>query len=122
MFSACFISRPKFAFVISIVISLAGFIALSVLPVKEFPDAAPPQVQVTANYTGAYVTAVEQSVAAPIEDKVNGVDDSFIGRQTVKMMALTHCPSPSMSAPTLTLLQQTYTTGSQQLLRSYLQR
>ena len=75
MFSAFFISRPKFALVISIVISLVGFIALSVLPVEEFPDVAPPQVQVTANYTGANATAVEQSVAAPIEDEVNGVDD-----------------------------------------------
>ncbi|MGI9421971.1 MAG: efflux RND transporter permease subunit [Hyphomicrobiaceae bacterium] len=75
MFSAFFIDRPKFALVISIVISLAGFIALSVLPVEEFPDVAPPQVQVTANYSGANATAVEQSVAAPIEDKVNGVDD-----------------------------------------------
>ncbi len=75
MFSAFFIDRPKFALVISIVISLAGLIALSVLPVEEFPDVAPPQVQVTAKYTGANATAVEQSVAAPIEDKVNGVDD-----------------------------------------------
>ena len=75
MFSAFFIDRPKFALVISIVISLAGLIALSVLPVEEFPDVAPPQVQVTADYTGANATAVEQSVAAPIEDKVNGVDD-----------------------------------------------
>ena len=75
MFSAFFISRPKFALVISIVISLAGLIALSVLPIEEFPDVAPPQVQVTANYTGANATAVEQSVGAPIENKVNGVDD-----------------------------------------------
>ncbi len=75
MFSAFFIDRPKFALVISIVISLAGLIALSVLPVEEFPDVAPPQVQVTASYAGANATAVEQSVAAPIEDKVNGVDD-----------------------------------------------
>ena len=75
MFSAFFISRPKFALVISIVISLAGLIALSVLPVEEFPNVAPPQVQVTASYTGANATAVEQSVAAPIENRVNGVDD-----------------------------------------------
>ncbi|MFY0610712.1 MAG: multidrug efflux RND transporter permease subunit [Hyphomicrobiaceae bacterium] len=74
MFSAFFIDRPKFALVISVVISLAGLIALYVLPVEEFPDVAPPQVQVTAKYTGANATAVEQSVAAPIEDKVNGVD------------------------------------------------
>lgn len=75
MFSAFFIDRPKFALVISIVITLAGLIALSVLPVEEFPDVAPPQVQVQASYTGANAVAVEQSVAAPIEDKVNGVDD-----------------------------------------------
>lgn len=75
MFSFFFIDRPKFALVISIVITLAGLIALSVLPVEEFPEIAPPQVQVTANYTGANATAVEQSVAAPIEEKVNGVDD-----------------------------------------------
>ena len=75
MFSAFFIDRPKFALVISIIISLAGIIALSVLPVEEFPDVAPPQVQVIANYTGANAAVVEQSVAAPIEDKVNGVDD-----------------------------------------------
>ncbi len=75
MFSAFFIDRPKFALVISIVISLAGFIALSVLPVEEFPEVAPPQVQVSTSYTGANASAVEESVAAPIEDKVNGVDD-----------------------------------------------
>ena len=75
MFSAFFIDRPKFALVISIVITLAGLIALSVLPVEEFPEVVPPQVQVTADYSGANATAVEQSVAAPIEDKVNGVDD-----------------------------------------------
>lgn len=75
MFSAFFIDRPKFALVISIVITLAGLIALYVLPVEEFPSVAPPQVQVSANYNGANATAVEQSVAAPIEDKVNGVDD-----------------------------------------------
>lgn len=75
MFSYFFIDRPKFALVISIIISLAGAIALSVLPIEEFPDVAPPQVQVTASYEGANALAVEESVAAPIEDKVNGVDD-----------------------------------------------
>ena len=52
MFSAFFIDRPKFALVISIIITLAGLIALTVLPVEEFPDVAPPQVQVTASYAG----------------------------------------------------------------------
>lgn len=75
MFSSFFIDRPKFALVISIVIALAGAIALNVLPIEEFPDVAPPQVQVTASYTGANALAVEESVAAPIEDKVNGADN-----------------------------------------------
>ncbi len=75
MFSAFFIDRPKFALVISIVITLAGLLALTALPIEEFPDIAPPQVQVTTKYSGANASAVLQSVAAPIEDKVNGVDD-----------------------------------------------
>ncbi|WP_417427785.1 efflux RND transporter permease subunit [Kiloniella sp.] len=74
MFSALFINRPKFALVISIVISLAGIIALNSIPVAEYPDITPPQVKVTTNYPGANATVVEQSVAAPIEAKVNGVD------------------------------------------------
>ncbi len=75
MFSAFFINRPKFALVISIVISLAGIIALNALPIAEYPDIAPPQVKVSTSYPGANATVVEQSVAAPIEAKVNGVDN-----------------------------------------------
>lgn len=75
MFSAFFIDRPRFAFVISIIITLAGVIALNVIPIAEFPDITPPQVQVTANYSGANSTVVQDSIAIPIEDQVNGVDD-----------------------------------------------
>src|SRR6056297_211565 len=75
MLSAFFIERPKFAFVISIVISLAGLIAVTRLPIAEFPDISPPQVQVTASYPGASAEVVEETVAAPIEAQVNGVDD-----------------------------------------------
>ena len=75
MFSAFFINRPKFALVISIVISLAGLIALNSLPIAEYPDIAPPQVKVTTSYPGANATVVEQSVASPIEAKVNGVEN-----------------------------------------------
>ena len=75
MLSAFFIDRPKFAFVISIVIALAGLLALIQLPVAEFPDISPPQVQVTASYPGASAEVVEETVAAPIEAQVNGVDD-----------------------------------------------
>ena len=75
MFSAFFIDRPKFAFVISIVITLAGLIAISAIPVAQFPDITPPQVQVTTSYAGASAEVVEATVAAPIEAQVNGVDD-----------------------------------------------
>ena len=74
MFSAFFIGRPKFAFVISIVVVLAGLIAIRSIPVAEFPEIAPPQVQVTASYPGADAQVVQEAVAAPIEAEVNGVD------------------------------------------------
>ena len=74
MFSGFFIDRPKFAFVISIVLLLAGSIAINLIPIAEFPDITPPQVQVTTTYPGASADVVEQSVASPIEAQVNGVD------------------------------------------------
>lgn len=74
MISAFFIDRPRFAFVISIVITIAGLIGLGVIPVAEYPDITPPQVQVTANYPGANSAIVRDTVATPIEDQVNGVD------------------------------------------------
>lgn len=75
MFSDFFIFRPQFAFVISIVITLAGAIALNILPVAEYPNITPPQVKVTASYLGANADVVKQSIAIPIEEQVNGVDD-----------------------------------------------
>ncbi len=75
MFSAIFIARPKFAFVISIVITLAGLIALQIIPVAQYPDITPPVIEVSARYPGASAEVVEQTVAAPIEAEVNGVDD-----------------------------------------------
>ena len=75
MFSQFFINRPKFAFVISILITLVGLIALNTLPVAQFPDIAPPQVSVYASYTGADSETIEEAVIRPIEDQVNGVED-----------------------------------------------
>jgi HAE1 family hydrophobic/amphiphilic exporter-1 len=72
--SKFFITRPKFAFVISIVISLAGLLALLGLPVAQFPDITPPTVSVSTQYPGASADVVEQTVAAPIEQQVNGVE------------------------------------------------
>lgn len=75
MFSSIFISRPKMAIVISLVLTIMGGIGYAVLPVEQFPEITPPVVSVTANYTGASSETVEATVAAPIEAQVNGVDD-----------------------------------------------
>ena len=74
MFSSVFISRPKMAMVISLVLTILGGIAYLVLPVEQFPEITPPVVSVTASYTGANAETVETTVAAPIEAQVNGVD------------------------------------------------
>ena len=74
MFSAFFIDRPKFAFVISIVITLAGLICMQSLPIAEFPQITPPVVRVSASFPGANAQVVEETVAQPIESQVNGVE------------------------------------------------
>ena len=75
MLSAFFITRPKFAFVIAIVMVIAGLLALGALPVAEYPQLTPPQVEVSAKYPGANATVVAETVAAVIEAEVNGVED-----------------------------------------------
>jgi hydrophobic/amphiphilic exporter-1 (mainly G- bacteria), HAE1 family len=72
--SDIFISRPRLAFVISIVVVLAGLIAITQIPVAQYPDLVPPQVVVTTTFPGASAATVEASVAQPIEAQVNGVD------------------------------------------------
>ncbi|TIC86997.1 efflux RND transporter permease subunit [Crenobacter intestini] len=75
MFSRFFIERPIFAAVVSIVISLIGVLAMSGLPIEQYPTIAPVQVQVTANYPGADAQTAAQTVAAPIEQQITGVDN-----------------------------------------------
>ena len=70
-----FIDRPVLAAVISIMITLGGFVAMKATPVAQYPDIAPPTVQVTAMYPGATAEVIANTVAAPIEAQVNGVDD-----------------------------------------------
>jgi hydrophobe/amphiphile efflux-1 (HAE1) family protein len=72
--SAIFVDRPRLAVVIALVITIAGLIALTRIPVAQFPDIVPPQVQVTATYPGASAADVEAAVAQPIEAQVVGVD------------------------------------------------
>src|SRR6184192_662059 len=74
MFSRFFINRPIFASVLSIVIVLGGLVALATLPVAQYPEITPPTVEVSASYPGANAQVVADTVAAPIEQQVNGVE------------------------------------------------
>ncbi len=74
MFSRFFITRPVFATVVSLIIVLAGVLSLDVLPVAEFPEIVPPEVSVSASYPGASAEVIAQTVAAPLEQKINGVE------------------------------------------------
>src|SRR5579859_363398 len=75
MFTRFFIDRPIFATVLSIIITLAGGVALTALPVAQYPEITPPTVEVSAVYPGANAKVVADTVAAPIEQQVNGVEN-----------------------------------------------
>ncbi|WP_320174286.1 multidrug efflux RND transporter permease subunit [Maridesulfovibrio sp.] len=70
-----FIDRPIFSSVISIIITMVGLLSIFTLPIAQYPEIAPPTVQIAAQYTGASADVVEQTVAAPIEEQVNGAQD-----------------------------------------------
>ncbi len=82
MISDTFIDRPRLAGVIAVVITIAGLLALTRIPVAQLPDIVPPQVQVTATYPGASAAVVEASVAQPIEAQVVGVDKMIYMKST----------------------------------------
>ena len=86
MFSKFFIDRPIFSTVISIIIVIAGIIAIRVLPVQEYPSIAPPQIVVSASYPGADAQTLANTVAAPLEEELNGVKN---------MIYMTTTASPS---------------------------
>ena len=77
-----FINRPIVAMVISIVTVLLGAVAMSGLPIAQYPEVVPPMVQVTTTFVGASATDVEASVATPLEQKVNGVENSIYMKST----------------------------------------
>src|SRR5881227_1867925 len=73
--SKFFINRPIVAMVIAIVTVIVGVVTIAGLPIAQFPNIAPPEVQVLATYVGADAQTLEQSVATPIEQQMNGVDN-----------------------------------------------
>lgn len=75
MFSAYFINRPRFAIVISVVMVLLGLLAIAVLPISQYPEITPPQIIVKTTYPGANAEVLTDTVAAPIENKINGVEN-----------------------------------------------
>ena len=75
MFSEYFIDKPRFAGVVSIVMVLLGLLAVAVLPVSQYPEITPPQIVVQANYPGANAEVLVDTVAVPIENEINGVEN-----------------------------------------------
>ena len=82
MLSSVFIDRPRLALVISLVITIAGLVAMQLIPVAQFPNIVPPQVSVTASYAGASADVVETAVGQPIESRVVGVDNMIYMKST----------------------------------------
>ena len=74
MLSQFCIRRPIFATVLSLIIVLAGFVALRVLPLSQYPNISPPTVRVSATYDGADAETIARTVAAPIEDQLSGIE------------------------------------------------
>ena len=75
MFSKFFINRPRFAMVIACVLALAGIISALNLPVRQYPNVSPPQIHVMASFPGADAETLANTVASPLEEALNGVED-----------------------------------------------
>jgi multidrug efflux pump len=96
-FSSLFVDRPIFAAVLSILIFVAGLIALPQLPISEYPEVVPPSVVVQTVYPGANPKVIAETVATPLEEAINGVEDmmyikSVAGSDGVLMMTVTFRP------------------------------
>ena len=75
MFSRIFIEHPRLAFVVSIFIAFCGYLCFRTIPVAEYPEIAPTMITVSAKYAGASPEVVSDTVATPLEDEINAVDD-----------------------------------------------
>ena len=89
--SEFFVRRPIVAIVIAILMTLVGGVCILALPIAQYPQIAPPEIQVQTHYTGADALTIEQSVAAPIEQQMSGVDN--MRRKCYRRLALTNLQS-----------------------------
>jgi len=105
-FAHFFIDRPVFAAVISIVMVIVGAIAAFTLPISQYPEIAPPTVVVSATYAGANARPSPDTVASPIEQQMNGVENMlYMSSQCTNDGSMRLTRSPSSSVPTSTIAQ-----------------
>ena len=98
--SAFFVRRPIVAIVIAILMTLIGGVCILALPIAQYPQIAPPEIQVQTHYTGADALTIEQAVAAPIEQQMSGVDNMASSRPKMGT-EVSGCQSAPPVLPTL---------------------